>query len=140
MFVKIKDNLVYLAWVQALIATLGSLYFSEILGFVPCILCWYQRILTYPLVIIIAVGILLKDKKLAFYVLPFSLLGMVVAFYQYLLQMGVIADQLGPCSLGVSCTSVYIEWFGFITIPFLSLLSFAIITACMYVSLKERKK
>ncbi len=125
-------NLLYLAWIQSLVATLGSLYFSEILHFKPCILCWYQRILMYPLVIIIAVGILRRDKNLPFYVLPLSVLGAAIAFYHVLLQKGVIAESFAPCEVGVSCTTrFYGGWFGFLTIPLLSLIAFLVITACM---------
>lgn len=123
----------YIAWSQAVIATSSSLYFSEILHFPPCVLCWYQRIFMYPLVLIIAVGIIRKDKNLPFYVLPLSLFGGAIAFYHYLLQRGIIPDKIAPCSLGISCTTDYIEWLGFITIPFLSLIAFAVISVCMLV-------
>lgn len=125
-------NLLYLAWVQALVATLGSLYFSEILHFKPCILCWYQRILMYPLVIIIAVGILRKDKNLPYYVLPMSILGAGFALFHVLLQKGIIPENFTPCEVGVSCTTRYAGWFGFLTIPMLSLIAFLVITVCMY--------
>ncbi|MBI2034293.1 MAG: disulfide bond formation protein B, partial [Candidatus Levybacteria bacterium] len=78
-------NILYIAWVQSIAATLISLYYSEVRHFAPCILCWYQRIMMYPLIIIIAVGILRKDKKLYQYVLPMSIIGMLIAFYQILL-------------------------------------------------------
>ncbi len=132
MFLKSK-NLVYLAWIQALIATLGSLYFSEIRHFNPCTLCWYQRILMYPLVIIIAVGILRNDKKLYQYVLPLSALGSLIAFYQVLLQNKFLPEAIAPCALGTSCLTKYTGYFGFITIPVMSLAAFIVITACMLV-------
>lgn len=130
----------YGAWVVALTSTFGSLYSSEIAHLVPCVLCWYQRIFMYPLVILIAVGILIKDKKLPLYVLPLSIIGTGFALYHYLLQRGIIPDELGPCVLGVSCTTRYIEWFGFITIPFLSLLSFVTISILMYLVWRYNKK
>ena len=123
--------LTYFSWLTATVATGGSLYFSEIAHLPPCVLCWYQRILMYPLVLIIAVGILRKDKGLPFYVLPLSILGMGVALYQYLLQRGILPNSIAPCTLGVSCTTKYVEYFGFVTIPFLSLMAFGVITACM---------
>ncbi|KKW11337.1 MAG: putative disulfide formation protein [Microgenomates group bacterium GW2011_GWC1_49_7] len=110
---KLLDKYALLgAWSISLSATLGSLFFSEILRLPPCVLCWYQRILMYPLVLILGVGIVKKDKYLPFYVLPLSILGTVVAFYHYLLQRGVIPDSVAPCSFGISCTSRYIEYFG----------------------------
>ncbi len=136
----IKSNILYIAWAQALLATTGSLYYSEILRVVPCLLCWYQRIFMYPLVIIIAVGILRKDKNLPYYVLPMSLAGGTIALYHYLLQFGVIPESSVPCIAGVSCASRYIEYFGFVTIPFLSLVSFVIVLVSMFIHLKESKK
>lgn len=127
----LKENILYLALVQAIVATLGSIYFSEIAGFAPCILCWYQRICMYPLIVILTVGILEKNKNIYKYVLPFSLLGMGVALFQNLLYYKIIPETAAPCTLGVSCTTKYIEWFGFITIPLLSLAGFSIITAIM---------
>lgn len=135
----IKQNILYLSWVQALVATFGSLYGSEVLGWLPCVLCWYQRIAMYPLVVIIPAGILLKDKNLPYYVLPLSLTGLLIALYQYLLQMGVFPTSLIPCSAGVSCNTRYIELFNFITLPFLSFLAFAFITLSMVIFLKEKK-
>ncbi len=119
----------YLAWPVALTATLGSLYFSEIAGYFPCNLCWYQRILMYPLVLIILVGILNRDEFLPSYVLPFSSIGLVMALYHYLLQIGVIA--ISPACGTFSCGERYITYAGFITIPFLSLTAFTIITVIM---------
>lgn len=128
-----KKNTLYFAWFAALISTLGSLYFSEIAHFPPCSLCWYQRIFMYPLVIILAVGIILKDKRVFFYALPLSAAGSLVALYQNLLYTGVIPESAAPCSAGISCTQKFIEWFGFITIPFLSLASFILITCCLLI-------
>lgn len=130
----------YLAWVVALVATFGSLYASEIAKFPPCVLCWYQRICMYPLVLIIAIGIIKKDTFLPLYVIPLSFIGLVIAFYQMLLYYQIIPRSVAPCVQGISCTTKYIEWFGFITIPFLSLVSFAIITVLMYLSLRYSKK
>lgn len=126
----------YLAWFLALSALLGSLYFSEIAGFAPCVLCWYQRVFLYPLVLIIPVGILGKDKHLPRYVLPLSIVGLGVAIFQNLLTWGVISEAASPCKVGVSCTTKYIEWFGFVTIPFLSLVCFLIITIAMIIQLR----
>lgn len=134
-----QKSFYYVALVQALIATLASLYLSEILHWTPCVLCWYQRICMYPLIIILSVGILRKDKGLPFYVLPISILGACIAFYHYLLQRGIISASLAPCQAGVSCTVKYTMWFGFITIPFLSLVAFVIITLCMMLAKRYNK-
>lgn len=126
-----KSLVIYLAWFVAILSTIGSLYFSEILLFPPCTLCWYQRIAMYPLTVILLVGLLKKDKNLPFYVLPLSAVGLIIAFYHNLLYYNLIPEAAAPCALGVSCTTQFIQWFGFITIPLLSFASFAIITALM---------
>lgn len=123
----------YVAWAQALVATTGSLYFSEIAGYLPCLLCWYQRIAMYPIVIILAVGILRRDHTVYRYVLPFAAIGALIALYHVLLYYGVFKESEETCRAGISCTTKYIEWFGFVTIPLLSLLGFLLIAACMMV-------
>jgi disulfide bond formation protein DsbB len=136
MSIQIRPALVYVAWTQALIATLGSLFFSEVMHLIPCVLCWYQRILMYPLVAVLTVGILLRDERLRFYVLPLSLTGLAIAIYHNLLYYGILPEGIVQCTTGVSCTQKQIEWLGFITIPFLSLTAFSVITACMWWSQK----
>jgi len=135
----IKSHLLYVAWAQAMAGVVGSLYFSEIAGFTPCVLCWWQRILMYPLVIIIAVGILKKDYWAPFYILPFSILGIMVSLYQNALTYGWLPEVVGSCSATVSCTVRYIDYFGFMTIPFLSLVAFSVITICALVVARTGK-
>jgi disulfide bond formation protein DsbB len=126
--VEWRSVLFYSAWVQAVAATAGSLYFSEVRDFPPCELCWYQRIFMYPLVVIIAVGLIRRDRRLHWTVLPLAGLGLVVAIYHNLLQQGVIEESITKCQIGVSCEAKLIEWLGFITIPMMSLVAFAVIT------------
>jgi disulfide bond formation protein DsbB len=121
----------YLALGQALAAMLGSLYYSEIAGFVPCTLCWYQRILMYPLTLIILVGIIKQDEFLANYVLPFSIIGIFVSAYHYLIQLGLFSHPLA-CSAGIPCDLRWVSYFGFITIPFMALTAFIVITIIMF--------
>lgn len=136
-----------IAFVQAWMATLGSLYFSEIRHWTPCLLCWYQRILMYPFVILLAVGIVLKDKNVAYYVLPMSILGMTIALYHYLIQMTSLKD-ITPinCSAYGPCTETRALVFGpitlpdFVTIPFLSLTAFIVISVMMVIVLKSKAK
>jgi len=115
-----------LAFGPAIAALLGSLYFSEIAGFVPCELCWYQRILMYPITVLLLVGIFNDDWLVPRYVLPLSITGLFVSSYHYLLQNHVFGSSV--CSAGVSCAIRYINVFGFITIPFLALTAFFLIT------------
>ncbi|NJN96854.1 MAG: disulfide bond formation protein B [Anaerolineales bacterium] len=120
----------YLALAPALAALLGSLYYSEVAGFIPCTLCWYQRILMYPLTLIILVGIFKQDEYLPNYVLPFSILGMGVSTYHYLIEKGVL-EQSTACSVGVPCSAVWVNYLGFITIAFMALTAFIMITVIM---------
>jgi len=121
-------NSLWIALAAAWVATAGSLYFSEVAGFVPCILCWYQRIFMYPLTLILAIGLLRRDRNLSVFALAFSLPGLGIASYHYLLEKTRLFDSAATCSAGVPCTTAWINWFGFITIPFLSLVGFLIIT------------
>ncbi len=117
----------YLAWLQSVIAMAGSLFFSEVLHFPPCVLCWYQRICMYPLVAILTVGIFRKDKQVATYVLPLAIIGWCIALYHNLLYYQILPESMAPCVAGVSCTTKFISWFGFVTIPLLSFTAFTII-------------
>ncbi len=130
----------YVAWAQAAVAASGSLYMSEIAGFLPCLLCWYQRIAMYPLVIIIGVGILRRERKLYQYVLPFSIIGGLIGLYQLLLYYGVFHESEPTCRAGVSCTTHDVNYFGFVTIPLLSLLAFAVITTCMIILYRKERR
>jgi disulfide bond formation protein DsbB len=109
---------------------LGSLYYSEIAGFVPCTLCWYQRILMYPLTLIMLVGLFKQDGNLPDYVLPFSVLGMGFSTYHYLIQLGVIQHS-SVCSVGLPCDLRWVNYFGFVTIPLMALTAFTLITILM---------
>lgn len=123
----------YIALLAAWVATCGSLFFSEALGWAPCLLCWYQRILMYPLGIILAVGILRRDSKMHLYVLPLSLLGICVSLYHYLLIKTPWLPE-PACSLNIPCNVDYLNWLGFINIPFLALTAFIVISAMMLIS------
>lgn len=135
------DILPYLAWIIALVATAGSLFFSEVMQLPPCVLCWYQRIAMYPLVIIIGVGIITRDSSFKNYALPLALIGLAISIYHNLLYYGLIPESITPCAEGVSCTSRQIEWLGFITIPLLALTAFVGLALCLlfYKSKKEEK-
>ena len=115
---------IYLPWIIALTATLGSLFFSEVMEFEPCRLCWYQRILMYPLVLIYFVGAFDKYLQGKKYARPFIILGLCFSFYHLLLQWGILPESAAPCVEGISCSSYYIKWLGFITIPTLSFTAF----------------
>jgi disulfide bond formation protein DsbB len=117
-------NLLFASWIIACIATLGSLFFSEIMGLKPCVLCWWQRIFMYPLVFILPAGLYPLDRNIVRYTLPLAVIGWLFAVYHYLLYIGVIPEDLAPCDQEASCKDVNLEMFGFITIPMLSILSY----------------
>ncbi len=125
----IQKNALHLAFVIALTAMLGSLYFSDIKGYAPCVLCWYQRICMYSLVPICLAGFFRGDSKIYHYVMPLASLGYGIALYHVLLYMGVIKNE-ELCAYGISCTSKYVEYFGFITIPLMSFTAFSLILMC----------
>lgn len=125
-------TLIFLGWFVSCIATFGSLFFSEVMEFSPCILCWYQRILMYPLVIILLVGMLRQNKEVFFYSFPLSFLGLLLAFYHLLIQHGVIPETASPCREGLSCADTWINWLGFITIPLLSFVAFTLISTILF--------
>lgn len=128
-----KNNIAYLTWLIALFAMVGSLYFQYAMGFPPCEFCWYQRIAIYPLTLIIPVGILRKDLSLHKYVLPFSITGLALSVYHNLLYYGVIPEQLAPCTNGVSCATKFINLFGFVDIPLLSLIALVSVNILMII-------
>lgn len=121
----------YAAFTLALAGTLGSLFFGEVMKLPPCTLCWYQRICLFPLPIILAAGIALRDPRMGAYAMPLVLAGLAFAGYHNLLQFGVIPESLSPCTTGVSCGTRQVEWLGFITIPLMALGAFLAIFACL---------
>ncbi len=122
-----------LAWAVSLTATLGSLFFSEVMRLPPCSLCWYQRIALFPLALILLTGIVARDRNVTKYAWPFVGIGLALAGYHNLLELGIISEELAPCSMGVSCKAPTINWFGF-TIPRLSLLAFVAIGVFLWAS------
>ena len=121
----------YIVWVVSLLSVLGSLYYSNVMNLPPCILCWYQRIAMYPLVIILGIGILRKDVKVWITALPLSIIGLFIAVYHNLLYYKLLPEALTPCVTGISCTTKLIELFGFLTIPLQALIAFVVITVVL---------
>ena len=125
-------TILFLCWLITSVSTVGSIFFSYIMEFAPCVLCWYQRIFLFPLVIMLAVGLFPFDKSVIKYALPLAIAGWLTAFYHNLLVVGIIPENIQPCSQGVPCTEKYIDLFGFLTIPMLALLSFSTIIAFLF--------
>ncbi|UCZ52062.1 disulfide bond formation protein B [Bacillus shivajii] len=134
------ENLMFISWAIAFIGTIGSLYFSEVRHYIPCELCWVQRIFMYPLAITLAIAVIRKDAKQAVYTLPLSLLGAGFSLYHYLQQkIPVIGENSGACGI-IPCTHQYINWLGFITIPFLAFMAFISISLIMVWIIKTTKE
>ncbi|MES0327430.1 MAG: disulfide bond formation protein B [Gammaproteobacteria bacterium] len=125
--------LIFSCWILAAIGTLGSLFFSEVMALKPCVLCWYQRIFMYPLVVIFLVGLFPLDRSVFRYAFPVALIGWGFAIYHYLLYSGYIPENLQPCDKDASCAEINLELFGFITIPMLSILSYTAIIVLLLI-------
>lgn len=123
-----RAHLLKLNFLIVLGGVLGSLYFSEVVKYPPCVLCWYQRICLYPLVLIFGAAIWREDRNYKAYALPLAALGLLIAGYHNLVYYKVISEALTPCTAGISCSSKQLELFGFITIPLLSFVAFVFST------------
>ena len=133
-------NILFLCWLLVSVSAMGSLFFSFVMEFAPCVLCWYQRIFLFPLVLILAIGLFPFDKKVVKYALPLAIAGWLTAVYHNLLYAGIIPKSIQPCSQGVSCTEEYIHLFGFLSIPMLSLLSFSTIVTLLIILYRRTSK
>jgi len=135
-----KPMMIYLSWLIAVIATLGSLYFSNVMMFPPCSLCWWQRICMYPLAALFMVAFLRKDRNCHFYTTPLIVVGFFISLYHNLLYYGVIEKSFIPCTAGVSCTSIQFVWLGFITIPLMAFTAFALLLAIAFTPIFTKKE
>lgn len=126
-----KEYALYFAWLVATVAMLGSLYFSEIKGYIPCELCWYQRIAMYPLAIMLGVAAYRGDLNIQRYALPLASIGLFISIFHYLEQKVPGFATIRPCKQGIPCNFDYIDWLGFITIPFLAGVAFILIIAAL---------
>ncbi len=118
-------TLVFAAWLVAAASTLGALFFGEVMQLPTCTLCWYQRIFMFPLALILPAGLFPFDRKVVRYALPLAVVGWAIAVFHQLLVVGVIPESIRPCTQGVPCSQTVIEWFGFLTIPLLSIAAFS---------------
>ena len=128
----LRTEAVRLSWTVAVVATAGSLWFSEVGGFVPCEYCWYQRILMYPLVVVLGLAVWRGDDLLRWRALPFSLLGVAVSAYHVQLQW--FPDQGSSCEVAAPCTQQWVDRFGFVSIPVMSFCGFVAITVLILVA------
>ncbi len=134
-----RENLLFLAWATSLVAMMGSLYFSQIKQFEPCELCWFQRILMYPQVILLGIASVKKDYKISLYTTVLSAMGGCLSIYHYSLQKISFVSNSAPSCGRVPCSGEYINLLGFITIPLLALIAFIIIFTVSMFILKASK-
>jgi disulfide bond formation protein DsbB len=130
--------ILFVCWLLVAAATLGSLFFSEVMELPPCSLCWVQRIFMFPLAIILLFGLFPFDPQVVRYALPLAAIGGAVALYHLLLQLGVIPESAAPCREGAPCSEAQVEILGFVSIPMLSLLVFGSVTGLL--SLLKRRQ
>ena len=120
-----------LAFVVATVATLGSLYLSEVANFVPCRLCWYQRIAMYPLPVLLGVAWWKRDDGVRRYALPLTIIGMCISTYHIVVERFPSLEESGVCEVANPCSVRWVERFGFITIPTMALAAFALISGLL---------
>ncbi|MBO1002945.1 disulfide oxidoreductase [Pseudogracilibacillus auburnensis] len=135
---KKQETLLLIIWTQTLLATFGSLFYSEIMGYLPCDLCWIQRILMYPLVIIYGVALVKKNVEIALPGLILSGIGMLFSAYHYGLQKFPPLSDAGGFCTNIPCNLQYVNYFGFITIPFLAGVAFIVVFCSHILILRSR--
>jgi disulfide bond formation protein DsbB len=131
---KIQNGwiLLFAAWMLVTIATLGSLFFSEVMDVPVCVLCWYQRIAMYPMVLVLGFGLFPYDSGVVRIAAALAGLGWLIALYQVLLVAGIIPESIQPCVQGIPCSETHISLLGFLSIPLLSLLTFSLIGILLF--------
>ncbi|MBD7908972.1 disulfide oxidoreductase [Sporosarcina gallistercoris] len=137
---KRVENLLLLIWTIAFVATLGSLYYSEVKGFTPCLYCWYQRILMYPIVLIAGIALIQKNGRIWLTTAAFSIIGACLSGYHYTIQkFSFFQERAGTCG-DVPCTAQYVNYLGFITIPFMAFIAFVLILIASVMMSKQLKE
>ncbi|MFB6208817.1 MAG: disulfide bond formation protein B [Candidatus Nanohaloarchaea archaeon] len=128
----ISDRKYYIVLTVASIATAGSLYLSNVLGWTPCRLCWFQRIFMYPIVVLSASAIYLRKDDLKDYVMPLALIGIPIALYHSIIQRIEQFHSAGCSIMEVSCETQYTFHYGYITVPVMALTAFLAIAVILW--------
>lgn len=132
-------NLVFGAWLVAAASSLGALFFGEVVGLPICVLCWYQRICMFPLALVLPLGLFPYDRRVPRYGLALAIPGALLAVFHKLVVAGVVPESLKPCTQGVPCSQTVAVWFGFLTLPLLSLAAFSSIVALLLAALARSR-
>ena len=128
--VLLGEKAIWLAWIVALVATVGSLIYSEIVHFEPCRLCWFQRIAMYPLALVLLVGAIRRDFQVKIYALPLALIGLGISIYHYIIQRFPNLES-GACDPDNPCSAILVDIFGFVSIPFMAGAGFIVIAVLL---------
>jgi len=132
-------NALYGAWLVALFSTLGALFIGEVMGRIPCELCWYQRVAMFPLAVILGIACYRSDTAVRRYALPIALIGGAVALWHSLLFAGIVPERVQPCTRGgPSCAGADQVLFGVLPLPFLSLAAFVVIGLLLNIPFKRK--
>ena len=134
---QLRPVLLPLALAIAAVSTAGSLYYSEVAGYLPCELCWYQRICMYALVPVLAVALIRRDRGAGWYALPLALAGLGLSVYHYQLQM--IGGAGSTCDASAPCTYQWVDSLGFVSIPFMAGGGFVGVAGLAALSLRSRR-
>lgn len=121
---------IWLAWIVAFVATVGSLIYSEVIHFEPCRLCWFQRIAMYPMAVILLVGAIRREFQVKYYALPLALIGLGISIYHVVIQ-NFPSLEGGACDPSNPCSAKYVDIFGFISIPFMAGAGFIVIAVLL---------
>lgn len=126
------ERAILLSFLVAFLSTAGSLFYSDIANFAPCLLCWWQRIFLYPQAILLFTALIKKDTSMRLHAIILSTIGGLISVYHTLLQLGIGVNDLVPCDAsGVSCQHVYFIQYGYVTIPTMALTAFVLILLFM---------
>lgn len=127
-----------LAWTVALVAMAGSLYYSEVVGYVPCTLCWYQRIAMYPMALLLGIATLRRDRAIGRYLIPLALVGGAISIYHYQLQRFPTQASFS-CTESAPCALTYVWQFHYISIPLMALSAFALIATLLVIARRSEE-
>lgn len=132
-----RERGLLVAFVVSLLATAGSLIYSDVIGYEPCKLCWFQRIFMYPQVLLMGIALIRRDQWIRVYGFVMSVIGAAIALFHYTGQLGLTPLPCPAVGYGVSCAQKFVLQFGYITIPMMAFSAFALIAVTLLLSLKR---
>ena len=135
----LAGQFLFIAWFVSLAATAGALFIGEVMGMEPCVLCWYQRIAMFPLVIVLGTGVFRQNMAMALPGLVLAAAGWFIAGFHTLLYWSWINPAITPCGRGPSCRQAVLQVLGMFDLPFISWLAFTVILLALTASLRGEK-